>query len=77
MPVHCNWRDNRCVHKKGLRNGRRQSNELQSSHWTCLAREILIVVGLVGVVASTQLMPFSFASASISGLCMPPHLVDV
>ena len=44
--------------KKGLHNGRRQSKKLGSSRWTCLTRKILIVIGLVGVVASTQLMPF-------------------
>ena len=63
--------------KKDLHNGRRQSKELQSSHWTRLAREILIMVGLLGVVVSAKLVHFSFASASISGLCMPPYLVDV
>ena len=36
----------------------RQSEGLRCSHMSCLAREILIVVGLVGVVAATQLVPF-------------------
>ena len=35
-----------------------QSEELRYSHGSCLAHEILIVMGLVGVVATTQLVPF-------------------
>ena len=38
----------------------RESEELRCSHGSCLARGILIVVGLVGVVASTQLVPLFF-----------------
>ena len=44
-----------------------QSEELRCSHGSCLAHEILIVMGLVGVVATTQLVPFF-------SLCPPPCL---
>ena len=67
MPVRCNGRDFFTRSIRGIIDVSiktvsivvgLQSEELRYSHGSCLAHKILIVMGLVGVVATTQLVPF-------------------